>query len=749
MDSSGYVYVADSGNDRIQKFTSGGAYLAQWGSSGTNYGQFDYPRGLAINGRDELYVVDQPYLSRQRIQKFRPCYGPPVTPAAPAGAYTILPTLADPQNRLTNYLLTVVNGTLTVNPGPATNLVFTTPAYALETGGLSGAITVQRQGAWDYPVSNEPDLLVTLSTTSAGGVFRDLADTTNLSSVTITQGTSSISFRYRDSSVGAPVLTAAAPGLPSATQTQTVTKLNQTITFAALPGRIYGDPPSVLSATALSGLPVSFSIVSGPASLSTHVLTITGAGQVTVRASQAGDATYQPAPDVDRSFTVSKAVLTVVADDAQRAFGAPDPLFTGTISGIQYADTITALYTALGPPLPTNAPVFATAFGSDRLWYPDDVAVDSGGNVYVACSSPHRVYKYSGNGLYLTNWGSYGSGNGQFRNPMGVAVDRSNHVYVTDYSNRRVQRFTPEGVYELQWGTQGSGDGQFTYPCKVAVDSNGDVYVADADNYRVQKFTGSGVFLTKWGTQGSGNGELGRVYGGIAASENGHVFVADYFSHRVQKFTSSGAYLAKWGAYGNDIGQFYRPQGLALDSSGHLHVTDQLNHRIQKFTSAGEYLTQWGSFGSGNGQFNEPSGVAINSSNQVFVADRSNHRIQKFRPGNGPPVTATTPPGTYPIVPILLDPDGRLANYTVTSNSATLTILGPPGVFLGITPQPGPAFLLHCSGGASLGYTLQTSSNLVDWVTHTNVIAGTNGLFDCLEAVEAGVSPRFYRLRWP
>ena len=206
---------------------------------------------------------------------------------------------------------------------------------------------MQRQDDAARPILLQPDLFVTLSTTSGGGVFRDLADTTTLTSLIITQGGSSVSFRYRDNFGGTPVLTAAAPGLASATQTQNVSRLSQTITFGALPGRTYGAPPFLLSATASSVLPVSFSIVSGPATLDSNLLVTTGIGLVTVRASQPGDLTYQPAPDVDRSFTITQAVLTVVADNAQRRYGETNPVFTGTLTGIQYGDNITATYAAL------------------------------------------------------------------------------------------------------------------------------------------------------------------------------------------------------------------------------------------------------------------------------------------------------------------------------------------------------------------------------------------------------------------
>ena len=79
--------------------------------------------------------------------------------------------------------------------------------------------------------------------------------------------------------------------------------------------------------------------------------------------------------------------------------------------------------------------------------------------------------------------------------PMGIAVDSLDNVYVADTFNDRVRKFTSSGVFVSKWGSRGSGDGQFNGPIAIAVDSLGNVYVADCDNDRVQKLTSSEVVI--------------------------------------------------------------------------------------------------------------------------------------------------------------------------------------------------------------------------------------------------------------
>ncbi len=121
--------------------------------------------------------------------------------------------------------------------------------------------------------------------------------------------------------------------------------LSQTINFVALANQTYGVTPITLSATDTSGLPVSFSVISGPATITGSVLTVTGMGNVVVEASQAGNGTYAVATPVDKSFTVSPALLTITANNDSKTYGTlktfSSTAFTET--GLVNSDTITGV----------------------------------------------------------------------------------------------------------------------------------------------------------------------------------------------------------------------------------------------------------------------------------------------------------------------------------------------------------------------------------------------------------------------
>ena len=132
----------------------------------------------------------------------------------------------------------------------------------------------------------------------------------------------------------------------------------QTITFAALAGKTFGDPAFSVGATASSGLEVSFT-VTGKCTISGATITLTGAGSCTVTAHQGGNASYHPAADVSQSFAIAKGQATLALENLSQTYnGSPAAAtVTTTPAGL---GTVTITYNGSSTP-PTNAGSYAVA----------------------------------------------------------------------------------------------------------------------------------------------------------------------------------------------------------------------------------------------------------------------------------------------------------------------------------------------------------------------------------------------------
>jgi hypothetical protein len=202
----------------------------------------------------------------------------------------------------------------------------------------------------------------------------------------------------------------------------------------------------------------------------------------------------------------------------------------------------------------------------------------------------------------------------------GMAIDPLGFLYVVDQAMARVLKYSHSFQLVTQWGSRGSGDGQFDNAFAVAVDHFGHVFVSDWGLSRVSKFTSDGVFLTKWGASGTGDGQFIAV-NGIACDTEGNVFVADRLNYRVQKFTNEGVFIATWGTYGSGEGQFTNPLGMATDPLGNVYVSDALSG-INKFTGDGTFLVRWAGSGSGPGALIDAWALAVGPDRDVFAMDR-------------------------------------------------------------------------------------------------------------------------------
>ena len=214
-----------------------------------------------------------------------------------------------------------------------------------------------------------------------------------------------------------------------------------------------------------------------------------------------------------------------------------------TIRKITAAGVVTTLAGVHGQQGGTDGPA-----ASARFSYPTGVAVDAAGNVFVVDNGDHTVRKITPGGTVSTfagQAGSQGSADGpgagaRFYFPEGLAIDGAGNLYVTDGSNRTIRKITPAGVVSTLAGTAGvagNADGfgaaaSFSNPRGIASDAGGTLYVAD--NQTIRRIAPNGLVTTMAGTYNSAGSTDGpalsaRFNGpiGVAVDAAGAVYVTD------------------------------------------------------------------------------------------------------------------------------------------------------------------------------------------------------------------------------
>ena len=227
-----------------------------------------------------------------------------------------------------------------------------------------------------------------------------------------------------------------------------------------------------------------------------------------------------------------------------------------------------------------------------------------------------------------------------FHLPNSIALRSDGRIYVMSRSSQSHPLGTRMGMLDLneefygEFGSRGTGDGQFIGPTDIAFDSEDRLFLADEQLNRITVYDSDGNFLEKWGTPGNDPGQISGP-SGLAFDSNDTLYITDQWNHRVQKFTRDGQHVGGWGGAGTADGQFNMPWGIAIDkgdTNDNVFIVDWRNDRIQKFTSEGEHLLTFGTPGLEEGQLNRPADVALGPNGTIYVADWGNQRVQAFDP---------------------------------------------------------------------------------------------------------------------
>lgn len=304
--------------------------------------------------------------------------------------------------------------------------------------------------------------------------------------------------------------------------------------------------------------------------------------------------------------------------------------------------------------------VFAEAKPELMIGEPSGVAVDRGGNVYIADAQSDHVLKLSMTGTLIATWGRAGRAPGAFDHPSGVAVNQRGVVYVADAGNGRIESFTSSGKLRGAWTSStfwgGHPTGFYalvpTLVLRLALDRIGHVFslvpcLGCHRALRLWEYSRAGVLLRQWDTRVQHQGSQPRLAPyvplGIAVGPRGTVYIsfaaqgpsnkgtaAEFFF--IQRRSPAGVVQAQWGGMNNETGDPNPPQGtgMAVMPSGNLLVTDGGKHRIDEYMPNGKLVATWGAHGCGPGLFDIPAAIALDQQGNVYVADKGNGTVQKL-----------------------------------------------------------------------------------------------------------------------
>jgi uncharacterized protein (TIGR03437 family) len=369
-----------------------------------------------------------------------------------------------------------------------------------------------------------------------------------------------------------------------------------------------------------------------------------------------------------------------------------------------------------------------------RLGFPQSVAADSQGNLYIADTGNERIRVVGANGSIGTYAGTgvRGSTGGPaaaatFNEPSGIALDSAGNLYVADAASFRIRKIGTAGIVSTVAGNGtavSSGDNGpalsagLGTPVAVTLDAGGSIYIAESDGNRVRKVDPQGNITTVAGTGTAGfGGDNGPATAallngpdGVAVDSAGNLYIADQFNYRVRKVDSKGIIGTFAGiglpAYGGDGGLATAAglglvSSIAVDAAGDVFIGDPNNGRIRMVNPSGVITTVAGSgvrSSSGSGvlattaslgglTFDAGYGMAFGPNGAIYFADTLGETVRALTPntasavtiaaGNNQSSTIGTPLPNLLVVRVLgpsgAPAAGRIVAFAVTSGAATLS----------------------------------------------------------------------------
>ena len=259
-----------------------------------------------------------------------------------------------------------------------------------------------------------------------------------------------------------------------------------------------------------------------------------------------------------------------------------------------------------------------THYGGKKFKYPHSITIGPNEEAVMEDLTNKEVIIFDKDLKLIRTFGQ-GSGDSKLNEPMGVAVG-DNVIVVSDWDDHAVKRFSLQGVYLSKFGSHGSGDGKFTKPQGLCFNSKGLLYVVDRNNCRPQVFGRNNMFLFKFGSRGCNPGEF-QVPCHNAIDSSDRVYVTDWCDDGAISIFSEGGHFIKRMKCNS-------PFAIYIGPDDHMIATVDDYNSITVFSPTHERVAKFGMLGRGNEQFDRINGVAINNSGTIFVVERLNQRLQ-------------------------------------------------------------------------------------------------------------------------
>lgn len=196
--------------------------------------------------------------------------------------------------------------------------------------------------------------------------------------------------------------------------------------------------------------------------------------------------------------------------------------------------------------------------------------VDRDGNLWITDNGASNVRKFSPAGKVLL---TIAEANGPLKSPDDLAIASNGDLYIADSGNGRIVHVTASGQYVSQFGRKGKGPGEFTTAHGLAIDGKDTLYVADRGNNRVEVFSPDGKFMAQW------NG-FGNPFGVLFWKDE--LIVSEGDQNKIIELGRRGEILRVWG----DPQMLQLPHLMDYSSDGTIYITEVNGKRVQMFRAS-------------------------------------------------------------------------------------------------------------------------------------------------------------------